>query len=222
MSEYHHLYCDESFVDGGGSFYFGGLYCSPRRAEILRSGLKEVRAHYDCRREMKWTKVSRKMLPAYTAFVDIFLDDPFARFIVMEVVRGESWKSWASNEEKRFFKAYYVFLRMNMRAFIRYGIYLDYKPSKWYRWSGLYYAINNAGFRDYDLSKKQICELKAVNSKAEDLVQLVDVLLGASVSNATVPPKAQLAQYVRQRFGDITRSGKDKIKMYAWTPARTG
>jgi len=220
MSEYHHLYCDESAIDGSGNFYIGGLYCSARRSEILRDNLKQVRSDYGCIREMKWTKVSGRMLPAYTAFVDVFLNDPFARFIMMEVKRNKAWKSWASSEEKRFFKTYYVFLRMNMRSYIRYSIYLDHKPGKWYRWSELYHAINNAGFRDYDLPKKQLCQLKPINSKNDDILQLVDVLLGASTSSATASAKVQLIQHVRQRFGDTTRSGKAKFRMYDWMPQK--
>jgi hypothetical protein len=125
---YYDFYCDESATDGSGSFYFGALYCSPQRAKILRASLKEVRQRLACMGEMKWTKVSAKMLHVYTAFIDVFLDDPFAQFIVMEVKRRKTWHNWASNEEQRFFKAYYVFLRMNMSMFSRYGVYLDYKP----------------------------------------------------------------------------------------------
>jgi hypothetical protein len=221
-TSYYDFYCDESATHGGGSFYFGALYCSPVRAKILRAGLKEVRERYGCRREMKWTKVSVKMLPAYTAFANVFLDDPVAQFIIMKVSRGKMWYSWAPDEEQRFFKAYYVFLRMNMSMFSRYGVYIDYKPGKWYRWSALKFALNNAAIRDdYPLKRSHIHTLKPTNSKADDLIQLVDVLLGAITSSATAPAKTQLAQHIRQRLGDITRSHKPKFTVYDWTPTKS-
>jgi hypothetical protein len=82
-SSYQELYCDESATHGGGGFYFGALICSPVRAMILREGLKKVRVNNNCKRKMKWTKVSQKMLSAYKAFVDVFFDDPFAYFRVL-------------------------------------------------------------------------------------------------------------------------------------------
>lgn len=143
------------------------------------------------------------MLPVYVDFVDVFLNDQYAGFHVLEVKRDLNWRSWAPTEEERFFKAYYVFLRKLMNSFSRYGIYLDYKNGKWYRWSSLYFAMNNK-VRDYyyPRGQKQIYTLKPVNSKADDLLQLVDVLLGAKTSTATAPAKVQLAQYVREKLGD--------------------
>ena len=200
---YYDIYCDESAIDGSGSFYFGGLYCTSIRADILRKKLKEVRLKYHCTGEMKWTKVSAKMLHVYTDFVDVFINDPHSRFYVLEVRRDMNWRIWASTEEERFFKAYYVFLRSLMNVFSRYGIYLDYKNGKWYRWSSLHFAINNKVKEFYyPPNQKQVHTLKPVNSKADDLLQLVDVLLGAKTSTATAVAKVQLAKYVREKLGE--------------------
>lgn len=200
---YYDIYCDESAIDGGGSFYFGGLYCTSIRADKLRKQLKEVRLKHQCTGEMKWTKVSAKMLPVYTDFVDVFINDPHSRFYVLEVRRDINWRTWAPTEEERFFKAYYVFLRRLMSGFSRYGVYLDYKNGKWYRWSSLQFAMNNKVKESYyPKGQKQVHTLKAVNSKNDDLLQLVDVLLGAKTSTATAVAKVQLAQYVREKLSE--------------------
>jgi len=38
----------------------------------------------------------------------------------MKVVKGPHWHRWGSNEEERFFKTYYIFLKMNAGPFARY------------------------------------------------------------------------------------------------------
>lgn len=217
---YQVLYCDESSTHGSGSFYFGALVGSPRRAEILREALTEVRVKFGLTREMKWTKVSTQMFLAYKAFVDVFFEDPFAYFKILEVIRDITWKNWAPTEEQRFFKSYYVFLRRNMSPLCRYEVHLDYKTGRPYSWRRLYYAINAAAQRDYDVRQKQIHTLRAKSSKQEDLLQLVDLLLGASVSNATSTAKSWLAAYVKKRAEESTRSGKRKIEREDWVPTR--
>ena len=213
------LYCDESGTHEKSKFCFGALCCSPTRAEILRHALKDFRSTFSCTREMKWTKVSVHMSSAYKAMVDLFFNDPFSYFRVLEVERGLNWKQWAPNEETRFFKAYYVFLRRHMSPlFCRYGVYLDYKPGKPYRWDSLRFAINGAVQRDYGLRQKSIYALVPRDSKRDDLLQLVDVLLGACTSEATAPAKQQLTAHVLLRGGQLTRSGKKKIEIEKWSP----
>lgn len=141
---YYNLYCDESGIDGGPPFYFGAIYCSPTRASILEAALAKVREQHGLTREMKWRKVSQPMLLTYKAFLDVFLSDPYSSFRLTEVNRGPQWRDFGRDEESRFFKAYYVFLRMNMSLYSRYNVYVDDKPGKRYRWSNVQYAINGA------------------------------------------------------------------------------
>ncbi len=218
---YCDLYCDESWIQGSGSFYFGALQCSMQRAEILRKQLRNVKEQYGFSgHEMKWTRVSKAKLPAYMAFAQVFLDDPFSQFIVTEVKRDRTWANWASNEEERFFKSYYVFLRRNMNViYYKYNIFIDYKDSKWYRWSSLQYALNNGLKKQFEhLSKRNFAHIRAVDSKKDDLLQLVDVLLGAITTIATAPAKTQLSEYIHLRLKDLTRSKKNKFIIGDWTP----
>src|SRR6266487_3996438 len=181
---YASLYCDESDVNGSGSFYFGALMCSVQRAAILDAELKAVKERFGCTgHEMKWT-------------------------------------NWGRNEEERFFKSYYVFIRRILRPYYyHYDIYLDYKQSKWYRWSSLLFAINNGLKKYYDhLKRRNFIGLQALDSKRSDLLQLVDVLLGAVRSKATAPHRTELSHYIHSRFGDLTRSGKPKLIKESWTP----
>ena len=217
-TNYYNLYCDESGTHAKYGFYLGAICCSPRRAEILESRLNKIRRQYRLSAEMKWEKVSVQMLAAYKAFVDVFLDDPYCSFWLMEIRRGKQWKAFGRNEDERFYKSYYVFFRRNMNLYSRYTIYADDKEGKPHRWNKLRYAVNEATRRDHDLDRTMIRELITVDSHSSDLVQVTDVLLGAAGSSATAPAKAELSRYVSARLDEPRFLGNPKLVRHVWTP----
>ena len=192
------LYCDETRTDGSGPFYLGALGCSPRRADILDKKLREVRKRFRCDGEMKWTKVSRKMLPVYAAFVDEFLKDPYPRLYVMRVETTQAWHAWGKSQEERFFKTYYAFFRRIMSGCCRHEVHLDALQAKPWRWNALKYALRGAARRDdYRAGRKLVPMLRPVDSKTSNVLQLVDVLLGALTAAPSSPHKQSLQAVVR-------------------------
>lgn len=143
---------------------------------------------------MKWGKVTEPYLPAYKAFVDVFLNDPAARFICMRVDRGDRWRDWEKTKESRFFKSYWFFLKANMSSFSRYDVYLDEASFKRYRYTSMRFAANRGEPRS------QVRILEAIDSKKDDLIQLVDVLLGSVSSQAKSLARTELAHHVTQSF----------------------
>lgn len=208
------LYCDETRTDGGGPFFLGVLDCSPRRAELLTAAVDRVRQDHRCHGEMKWTKVSGRMLPVYKAFADVFLQDRYARFSVMRVERNVEWRSWARTNEERFFRTYYAFLRRVMSGYCRYDVHLDHLQANRWRWDSLRYALRGAALRDeYAAGKRLVPRLRAVDSKTSDLLQLTDVLLGAWTAAPSSPHKTALQAHIRERAGS---------RVEEWTFLREG
>ncbi len=224
---YYDLYSDESGIDSGGSFYFGALTCSSPRARILRNALKEVKIKYDWQHELRFSGLPSFELETYKAFVQVFLDDRYVQFTMLEVKKDAKWSDWASSEEEFFFKSYYGFLRRNINVmYYKYSLYPDFDSARRpYRWSSLEFAINNGLRRDFDhLAKRRFVSVCPVNSKTDEMSQLVDVLLGAVTTTATSSHKVELSQYVRQRLRDKTRSLVPKPKftiLPVWTPDPT-
>lgn len=149
------LHCDETRIDAGPAFYIGMLRCSPARSRRLQAAIDRVRQQHGLQREMKWTKVSRAMLVQYEAFANVLLECNYSRFILFRITRNSDWQRFAKTEDERFFKTYYVVLRLSMRLDNQYNIFVDDKPCKRYRWSSVEYAIRGAGLRDHGI-KKQI------------------------------------------------------------------
>lgn len=196
-STYYEIYADETRIDGGGPFFFGALVASPRRVEILRNRVRTFRAASGCTAEMKWTKVSNAYLERYKQFADIVLRDPFVRFFVREVRCDDSWHAWERPSDERFWIAYYAFLRSHMSSYSRYDLVLDNKDGKRHRWTKLRFSMNATARRRFELKKTQVRSLLPRASHADDILQLVDVILGALTSEVTAKPKVELAEYVR-------------------------
>lgn len=213
----YHIYSDETYINKKMAFAIGGLICTPRRAEILKERLFAVRQKFNYYNELKWKKVSLERLQLYKCFADVFLDDPYARFSVMRVTKGSGWKWWGKNEEERFFKTYYVFLGLNTGPYSRYYVYPDAMSlQKGYRWNTLHFLINRSRRDNWELNRKNIRELKPLDSETEDLIQLADLLLGCIVSSATAKAKYDL----RQRVLNACQQGKasKRTKIRDWTP----
>lgn len=158
------------------------------------------------------------MLPAYKAFVGVFLDCPYSRFYLHTVDVGRrttDWKNFGKNGEERFFKSYYVFLRLSMYTSCRYYVYVDDKPGKRYRWKKVEIAINRAARRDYSLHSRQVARLVPLDSKECQLLQVTDIVLGALTSEATSEHKRELARHIRGRLEEMPAR---KLSIREWSP----
>lgn len=215
----YHLYCDETYLHSEVAFAFGALICTSRRAEILKEQLSNIRNQLNYSGEIKWEKVSSMKLPIYEKFVDIFFDDNYATFSLMNVRKGQYWNKWAVSEEERFFKSYYVFLKNNIGPYFRYNAYLDDKSlQKKYRWSSLHFLINQSRRKEWGLNYRNIKTLTSMDSRSEDLLQLTDLLLGAFTSTSQAGAKVRLKEYIIRNNTTHTASNKLKIRMWDWSP----
>jgi len=51
---------------------------------------------------MKWEKVSRRYADAYRAWIDVFFEDPFARYSLFQIdVSGPAWNSFQPRTDQR-------------------------------------------------------------------------------------------------------------------------
>ena len=139
----------------------------------------------------------------------------------MKVAKGQLWNAWGKSEEERFFKSYYVFLKLNAGPFSRYFVYPDAKPlQKNFRWDTLSFLINRSRRDDWMLKRRNIRLLQPLDSKSEDLLQLTDLLLGCLTSNAVSEEKAKL----RKRVVNYLESGaaNNKFRIRDWSPQIKG
>ena len=215
----YHIYSDETFLHGKVAFAIGGLICTPRRSEIIDSKIKEIRQKYHFFGEIKWNKLNKDNYPLYKELADLFFDDKYARFSVMKVIKGQDWNKWGPSEEERFFKTYYVFLKLNTSPFSRYYVFVDEKPRRRNsRWDSLHYLFNRSRGESWPLKHRNIKILMECDSRKKDLLQLTDLLLGSTTSLALSEVKSDFKTLIDQKLLSKTSSGKFKIEINEWTP----
>jgi len=202
------LYCDESGTDKN-NFYFGALHCSRSRANIFDAKIQQLRLETCLNGELKWTKVSAAKLPDYTKFADIFLDDPYATFYVSEIIKGQHWRKLASSSDSQFLHAYFHFIEQIVWQSSRYAIFMDETPSKLYKFKSLHYCLKLMG--------KTVDTFNLVDSHRSNLVQLVDVILGALTSEATAPHKIALSSHIKSKLQASTKYGRPKFVNHVWS-----
>jgi hypothetical protein len=217
---WYEFFCDESSTHGRPDFWLGGLRLTPEGSARLRNALIAYKKSTNIPFEMKWTSISNTYLRRYFDFVDLFLNDISASFKALHITKGPHWRSFGRNEEERFFKSYYVFFKIFAGSGCRYDAYLDYKTSKWYRWKILQFALNGSFRRDWGARAKTFRLVSPVDSKADVLLQLTDIILGAlQYRGPHESAKGRLAQHILAHCQTRTRFNTLRIHTKTFSPS---
>jgi hypothetical protein len=187
------FFCDETGQHGGAEWYLGAIRCSIARTNILSRQLSAVRSKWNLSAEMKWTKVSNRFLDAYRDWSDVFLNDPYCRMRIMRVPR----QLLDGRNEEQYAEAYRQFFFSVIPPQRGCHVYIDRvslrRPS---RWNSLNFILNKVRRGNWSLKGRNVSELRAVDSTTSDLLQLTDVILGATVSQASAAAKRALAEHI--------------------------
>lgn len=177
------IYCDESrleFLESNedGFMVIGSLWLDREDRDILKIKVKELKQKYNFTVEIKWTKISYKMLDFYKELIDIFVEYKKFHFFKAIVVDTSkiNFEYHQNNSDIGFYKFYYQVLVHKMNTATRhneYYIYVDDKTNKVYKPLPLLKKVlNNAIY---------IGEVKLIEPRDsfENLfIQYVDVLIG--------------------------------------------
>lgn len=150
----------------------------------VRAVFQQLRAVHPSIGEYKWTYVTgRQPLTAYCDLVDLFFDSPAAEFLSFKciVIRHDHDRSGALDKVGRdlgFYKAYFTLLSWRLAPGSTNHIRLDRRSSpRADPEAELARCLNAAATRDMS-SPFSVDSCRGVSSKAEDLIQLADVLCG--------------------------------------------
>jgi len=177
------IYCDESRLEfltskEDGFMVIGSLWLHREKRELLKRQIKELKAKHNFTVEIKWTKISKKMLDFYKELIDLFVNYPefhFFKAIVVDTAKI-NFEYHQNIGDIGFYKFYYQVLVHKMNSATNqheYYIYVDNKTNQVYKPLPLLKKIlNNATY---------VGEVKLIeprNSYENILLQYVDVLIG--------------------------------------------
>ena len=218
MNGEYNIYCDESDTNGQNTFWLGAVICTPVRADILNNKIREIRDRNHFYSEFKWTKLKKHNYRIYKEFIDVFFDDKFVMFRLMSCKKNEHWKRSEKTNNKRMTKTYYCFIGWITMHCCKYSIYADQLFNDHAKnMSTINYLLNSKRKIEWDVKGRNIKFIREVNSQDYDLVQLADVLMGASKSNGcTNKIKNEMSSYVKNKLS-VAKSEKEKrFRIQEW------
>jgi hypothetical protein len=236
ITEYE-LYSDERKEKHNGNSYLtvGGLVCTDKGRDRLLAKLTLLRDAISFTGEIGWKNVSTFYLDIYKAWLNVFFDDPHARYSLLSVNQtSQDWQTFrrrlhrANSHDDPLASAYYQFL------LVTFGSLHD--SQRWWVFpdSGYFsrdrvldhveFLFNRTYKKAFGPKSSRVIRLaRALNSKHADLIQLADLLLGCSAcaEYAYTPQsssKHMLLMHFQNRANitNVTKRGRRKISVSAW------
>ena len=217
------MYCDESQPDLFASrksrarfLVIGSLWLPAENRQALKTALHRLRDRHRIGGEFKWNKVSPSRLGFYEEAIRWFFNQGDGlRFRCIAVDRSQVDLSLyhEDDQELGFYKFYYQLLHHWILDFNEYRVFVDFKSNRRRdRLKVLRSCLDNANL------SSRVERVQAVRSEESVLIQLVDVLTGATARSLNGPraagaAKTAILELLEGCLGrEIQPTGRDETK----------
>lgn len=184
MSGIFNVYCDESCHlehDRHKAMVLGAIWCLVDKRHEIAKRLREikVRHHLPPNFEMKWTKVSPSKLPFYLDCIDYFFDDDDLHFraVVIPDKASLDHPRFGQKHDDWYYKMYFILLKAIFDPEAHYRVYIDIKDTLGHEKIAKLHDV--LCHNSYDFSRRMLERVQRVHSHEVELLQLVDLLIGA-------------------------------------------
>ncbi len=229
MVQIFNVYCDESCHlenDHQQVMVLGAVWCPIEKTAEFSAGIRGIKARYGLRPdfEIKWTKVSPAKSEFYGDIINYFFDKPDLHFRALVVPDKSKLRHgfFDQSHDEWYYKMYFDMLKVLFDPNSQYRIYLDIKDTRGSTKVAKLHDVlcNNL----YDFSRKIIERLQIVRSHEVELLQVVDLMIGAvSYANrqlSTSSAKHALVEQIRRRSGySLLRTTlflEKKVNIFRW------
>jgi len=228
------VYCDEScHILNDHQKYMGfGSVSAP--VETVRShslAIRHIKEQFHCTSEMKWTKVSPKNIPFYTAIIEYFFNNTDLSFRAVVVHDKDELRHETFNQGSHdlfYYKMYYYLIRglTYIHDSDTFHVYLDIKDTKGsLKVKKLKEVISNSL---HDFEQRRVPRIQVIRSDEAELMQLTDFLLGsimyATRGLDTSSAKQEITRLVQERAGyALTKSTEpwaEKFNLFHFWPRK--
>lgn len=180
----YNVYCDESCHlehDGINVMTLGAVWCPKDKVKAVNSRIQEIKAKHGISQtaEIKWTKVSPVKLPVYQDVIDYFFDDDDLHFrgLIVPDKGILDHERFGQTHDDWYYKMYFDMLKVIFSPENHFNIYVDIKDTHSHqKVSKLHEVCCNS---QYDFSARIIRKIQPIRSHEIQLMQIVDILIGA-------------------------------------------
>jgi hypothetical protein len=235
MAELYNVYCDESCHlenDGQKAMVLGALSCPADKRREVSLRIREIKARHgiSSKAEAKWTKISPSRVKFYTDLVDFFFDDSDLSFRALVVPDKDllNHKAFDQSHDLWYYKMYFDMLKAILNPHDHYHIYIDIKDTLGDRKvKKLHNVLSN---NQYDFSRNVIQRVQQIHSREVELMEPLDVLIGAvSYANrylSSSKAKVAVVDRIRKRSGysltESTLLRERKMNIFCWRATEAG
>lgn len=233
MDILYNVYCDESCHlenDGINDMALGAVWCSKDRIYEISEEIKEIKKKYQVlpSAELKWTKIGPVKKNLYMELLNYFFDSEYLHFrcLVVPDKKLLDHSRFHQTHDDWYYKMYFDMLKVILDPHDSYEIYIDIKDSNSYKKTKKLKEIccNNI----YDFSGKVIKRIQPVRSNEIQIMQIVDVLIGAVCYTNRIFPKdfkksetkLEIIHFIKEKSGyqlnKSTPYKEDKFNIFIW------
>lgn len=229
----YNVYCDETCHlehDGINVMVLGAVWCPQENLKEINQRIRAIKERngVSTSMEMKWTKISPAKVGMYEDLINYFFDDDSLRFRALIIPdKGKlNHDKFNQTHDTWYYKMYFDMLKVILSPKDRYEVYIDIKDSNSYQKTQKLSEICSNSM--YDFSKRVIQRFQPIRSDEVQIMQLVDVLIGAvGYENRIFPEgfiksiaKEKIVELIKKRSGyslkRTTLLREEKCNLFVW------
>lgn len=232
------IYCDESChleFDKSDVMALGAMQCNVNAKEKVYNDIRNIKMKYGLNSwaEIKWTKVSKSKKEMYKELMEYFFNSEDLKLRILIAIDKKhlnNRKYNNGNYDTWYYKMYFQLLDNIIRKKECYKVFIDIKDTKG---GPRIKKLHNILCNDkHDYKKEVIKDIKQIDSKSSEILQLVDLFIGAATyvhrmehlkPNAN-EAKIELVKLIQEKYNiDLTMKTdilEEKFNVFIWTPRR--
>ena len=234
MNNSINIYCDESCHlenDDSNAMGLAGIWGDTKHIKEANKRIIEIKERNRVHRnsETKWAKVGPAKLQLYKDLINYFFDDDDLHFRVL-VIPDKSQlqhEKFHQTHDEWYYKMYFTMLKSIFSPNYEFRVFVDIKDT---HSSERIKKLHDVCCNDiYDFSHSIIKLIQPISSEEVQIMQLVDILLGAVVYENRIFPadhmrssaKEELVQLIKNRskytLQKTTLYREDKFNIFIWS-----
>ncbi len=207
----YNIYCDESChleKDGINVMVLGAVWCPQPKIQEINQRIRQIKSRngISVSAELKWVKVSPAKIDLYRDLVNYFFDDDDLHFRAL-IIPDKSkldHKRFHQDHDTWYYKMYFEMLKVVLSPSDRYEIYIDIKDSHSYEKSQKLKEVCRNSI--YDFSEQVIQRLQPIRSDEVQIMQIVDILIGAVAYQNRIFPDGFVKSSAKRQIIDLIQS----------------
>lgn len=180
----YNVYCDETCHlehDGINVMVLGAVWCPQNKLKEINQRIKEIkkRNNVSLAAEMKWTKISPGKVDLYKDLINYYFDDDDLHFraVIIPDKSKLDHHRFKQTHDEWYYKMYFDMLKVIFNPTDKYEVYIDIKDSESYHKAQKLREVCSNSI--YDFSHSIIQRLQPIRSEEVQIMQIVDILIGA-------------------------------------------